>query len=227
MSTGVGLAVTVLVLVGVRAGMRVLPGRLHLVGGPVAAIVLLLLGRASGLSWRELGCGGGDALVNGLRYAGEAAGLVVVAYGIGLLIPATRRALLDDRYRLGAGAALYTALVAVPLATVLFEEVAFRGVVWGLVAQDRGALWAAGVSSALFGLWHAVPSRTAGTASRARVLLTALGTVAFTALAGLVLAGLRAAGGGLLAPIGLHWATNGLGVLASATAWAIDRKPPR
>lgn len=220
MSTAVALAVTVLVMVCVRVGMRLLPQRAHPAAGPVAAIALLLIGRASGLSWAELGLGGGDALVKGLRYAGAAAALVAVAYGIGLLIPATRRAFLDSRYRLGAGAALYTALVAVPLATVVFEEVAFRGVLWGLIAHDRNALWATVVSSALFGLWHVAPGRDPGR----RPLLRTLGTVAFTALAGLVLAGLRQAGGGLPAPIGLHWAANGLGVLASAAAWTISRK---
>jgi membrane protease YdiL (CAAX protease family) len=221
----VGLAVTVVVMVGVRVWMGVGPRWAHLVSGPAAAALLVLVGRAAGLSWGELGFGGRDALVKGAWLAGGAAGLVAVAYGIGLLIPATRRAFLDDRYRLPAGTALCTALVAVPLATVIFEEVAFRGVLWGLVAHDRSALWATGVSSALFGLLHVVPDRRLRATGGRRLLLTVLGTVAFTALAGVVLAGLRQAGGGLPAPVGLHWATNGLGVLASAAAWAISRNP--
>jgi len=221
MNTGVAPVVTVVVMVGVRAWMRVGPGWAHLVSGPAAAVVLLLVGRVSGLSWGELGLGGGDSPGKGAWMAGVGVGLVVVAYGIGVLIPVTRRFFLDERYRLPAGTALYTAFVAVPLATVVFEEVAFRGVLWGLVAHDWNALWATGVSSVLFGLWHAVPNRHPGVGDR---LLTVLGTVAFTALAGVVLAGLRYFGGGLLAPFVLHWAGNGLGVLASAAAWAISRK---
>lgn len=215
------LAVTVLVIVGMGVARRVGPGRLHLITGPVASSLLLLAARVAGLSWAELGLGG-DALVKGLRYAGGAGGLVVVAYGIGLLIPVVRRAFLDARYRLRAGPALYTAFVAVPLATVFFEEVAFRGVLWGLVAHDHRAIWATAVSSALFGLWHVLPGRDQAEAGRR--WLVVLGTGVFTTLAGAVLAGLRDVSGSLLAPVGLHWVTNGLGVLASAAAWAINRK---
>ena len=42
--------------------------------------------------------------------------------------------------------------------TVLFEEVAFRGVLWGLLRRGHGTLTATVVSSALFGLWHVLPS---------------------------------------------------------------------
>jgi membrane protease YdiL (CAAX protease family) len=44
--------------------------------------------------------------------------------------------------------------------------------------------------------------------------------VAFTGLAGVVFCELRRRSGSLLAPAGLHWATNGLGVLAAAAVWA-------
>jgi uncharacterized protein len=47
-----------------------------------------------------------------------------------------------------------------------------------------------------------------------------LGTVLFTALAGVLFCELRRRSGSLLASIGLHWATNGLGVLAAASIWA-------
>jgi membrane protease YdiL (CAAX protease family) len=55
-------------------------------------------------------------------------------------------------------------------------------------------------------------------------LLTVLGTVAFTTVAGVVFSGLRHASGSLVAPAGVHWATNGLGVLAAARVWAISRE---
>jgi membrane protease YdiL (CAAX protease family) len=44
-----------------------------------------------------------------------------------------------------------------------------------------------------------------------------------TAAAGLVLAELRRRSGSLLAPGLLHWATNGLGYLVGALAWAAVR----
>ena len=47
--------------------------------------------------------------------------------------------------------------------------------------------------------------------------------VAATAVAGLVFTWLRRRSGSLLAPIGLHWATNGLGVLVAAAMWHFTR----
>jgi membrane protease YdiL (CAAX protease family) len=124
------------------------------------------------------------------------------------------------------------AFVTIPLSTVIFEEVAFRGVLWGLVAADHGPAWATGVSAALFGVWHVLPAldlvRTNQTLGRGaparRTLWTVLGIVAFTTLAGLVFGELRHRTGSLLAPTLLHWATNGLGVLAAARVWAVSRR---
>jgi membrane protease YdiL (CAAX protease family) len=50
--------------------------------------------------------------------------------------------------------------------------------------------------------------------------VTVLGTVLFTAAAGVVFCELRRRSGSLLAPAGLHWAVNGLSVLAAAAVWA-------
>ena len=53
-----------------------------------------------------------------------------------------------------------------------------------------------------------------------------VGTVLVTFLAGLVLAGLRAGSGSLLAPIGAHWAVNGAGiVLVHLVAALITNRP--
>ena len=51
-------------------------------------------------------------------------------------------------------------------------------------------------------------------------MLTVLGTVAFTTLAGVVFCELRRRSGSILASAGLHWATNALSVLAAAAVWA-------
>jgi membrane protease YdiL (CAAX protease family) len=45
------------------------------------------------------------------------------------------------------------------------------------------------------------------------------GTVLFTTVAGVVFGVLRDQSGSLLAPALLHWATNGLGIVAAALAW--------
>lgn len=233
MTTGAAVAVTLLVLVAGNVWVHLGPRGAHLVTGPLAALVLLLVARSAGLSWAELGLGRA-ALATGAWYGAVAAVLVAAGYGLAVALPATRGAFRDTRYQVGAGSAVRIAIVTIPLGTVVFEEVAFRGVLWGLVAQDRGAAWATAVSSILFGLWHVLPAldlaRTntalhAGSGdSRRRLLLTVLGTVAFTTVAGVLFAELRRRSGSLLAPVGLHWATNGLGVLAAARVWAISRK---
>jgi membrane protease YdiL (CAAX protease family) len=232
-TTGAALAVTLLVMAAVNVWVHLGPRGAHLVTGPLAAIVLLLVARSADLSWAELGLGRAE-LVTGAGYGAVAAALVAAGYGLAVAIPATRGAFRDTRYQIGAGSAVRTAFVTIPLGTVVFEEVAFRGVLWGLLAHDRGTAWATGVSSVLFGLWHVLPAldlartntalHAVGGVGRRRLLLTILGTVAFTTVAGVVFAELRRRSGSLLAPAGLHWATNGLGVLAAARVWAISRK---
>src|SRR5262249_54914327 len=152
---------------------------------------------------------------------------VATLYSIGAAIPLTRPAFLDVRYHLHLGAALLVAFVVIPLGTVLLEEVAFRGVLLGLVHRHRGAAWASVTSSVLFGLWHILPSlhlaaanHAIGAALGGRVL-TVLAAVGFTALAGLLLCELRRRSGSLLAAAALHWATNGLGVLLAAGLAAV------
>lgn len=200
-----------------------------LVLGPVAAAGLLALGRWSGLSWQELGLGRGTWR-RGLAWAGGVIGAVAVVFTVGAALPLTRSVFRDTRYHLSAGHALLTAFVLIPLGTVLFEEVAFRGVLWGLLRRERGTATATIVSSVLFGLWHVLPSlglagsdeaigSTVGTGTSGQAISVA-GTVLFTGLAGVVFCELRRRSGSLLAPAGLHWAVNGLAVLAAAAVWA-------
>jgi membrane protease YdiL (CAAX protease family) len=228
-TTTAALVVTLLVMLAVNVWVHVGPRRAHLVTGPLAAAVLLLVGRAAGLSWTELGLGR-EALVRGLVWGSVTAGLVAIGYALGIAIPATRGLFRDTRYRLGPGSAVAMAFVTIPLTTVVFEEVAFRGVLWGLIAVDHGPSWATGVSAMLFGIWHVLPAldlvetnqSLQGDARSGRRLRAVLGTVAFTTLAGVVFGELRHRSGSLLAPTLLHWATNGLAVLVAARVWALD-----
>jgi membrane protease YdiL (CAAX protease family) len=200
-----------------------------LVAGPACALVLPLLGRAAGLSWNDMGLGRGSWRP-GLRWAGAEIGLVAVVIAAAAALPLTRDAFRDSRYQLNLGGALLDAFVLIPVGTVLLEEVAFRGVLWGLLRRARGTATATVVSSLLFGLWHALPSLGLASANqaisgtvgsgRSAELITVLGTMGFTALAGVVFCELRRRSGSLLAPAGLHWAVNGLAVLASAAVWA-------
>jgi membrane protease YdiL (CAAX protease family) len=103
-------------------------------------------------------------------------------------------------------------------------------VLWGLLRRIGGTVVATTVSSALFGLWHILPSLGLATDNeaigsavgqgRSAQVIAVLGTVVFTGLSGVVFCELRRRSGSILAPAGLHWAVNGLSVLASAAVWA-------
>ncbi|GIE75232.1 hypothetical protein Aph02nite_11820 [Actinoplanes philippinensis] len=177
------IAVVLLIMAAVRVWNHRGPARAQPFTGPLAAALLVAVS--------------GVALpLHGWGYALGAALLTAAGYGIVLLVPAGRRALAARSY----DHPLRRALVGVPLATVIFEEVAFRGVLWALIADGHGVGWATAITAILFGLWHLPDS----------------GEVAFTTLAGVLLSILRAVSGGVLAPFVLHWTANGLGILASA-----------
>jgi uncharacterized protein len=222
----------VIVTVAVLALLNVVDIRVahaSLVVAPVCVAGLVAVARLAGLSWQDLGLGPGTWRP-GLKWAGVEIAIVGVVLAAGAALPATREAFRDTRYRLDWGSALLTALVLIPIGTVLVEEVAFRGVLWGLLRRVRGTATATVVSSLLFGLWHVLPSLGLSTSNeaisgtvgggRSAQTTTVLATVAFTALSGVVFCELRRRSGSILAPAGLHWATNALSVLASAAVWA-------
>ena len=227
------LAVAIAVLAGVNLVQRFGPAHAGLVIGPTVAVALVLLARRAGLSWDDLGLAR-RSWGKGAAYGGVAVVLVAGCYALAAALPVTRAVFLDARYHLQPGRALLTALLVIPLSTVLLEEVAFRGVLHGLVRRHRGTAWATAVSSALFGLWHVLPSlhldhanqavrgaeHHVGAAGPAHLLVIAA-VVGFTALCGLVLGELRRRSGSVLAAAGLHWATNGLGVLVATTLWTL------
>ncbi len=210
----------------------------HLVSGglwlaPLAALVLLGFARWRGLSWQQLGLGR-DRLRAGAVWAASAITVVALVYLAGVLVPATRPAFLDARYHLSIAGALVTALVVIPVGTILVEEVAFRSVLWGMLSRHMPAWRVLAISSMLFGMWHVLPSLHLAAANRgigeavsgvgaSAGVLVVVGTVAFTTLGGAVAGELRRRSGSLLASAGMHWATNGLGVLFGLAAWHLVR----
>jgi membrane protease YdiL (CAAX protease family) len=225
----VATGVVVAALVSVNIAEHLLSGAAWL--GPVAAVALIVFARWSGLSWSQLGMHR-NRLRSGLKWGLGAIALVAAVYLIGVFVPLTRTAFLDVRYHLGVQGALLSAFVIIPASTILFEEVAFRSVLWGMLARHAAAWRVLLTSSALFGLWHILPSlhiassnagvgdaaRGAGTAGSVLVIA---GIVAFTALGGVVAGELRRRSGSVLASAGMHWATNSLGVLFGLLAWRL------
>lgn len=199
--------------------------------GPVGAAALLAFARWSGLTWTQLGLGR-HQWRPGLRWGGGVIALVGLVYLVGVLLPVTRSAFLDVRYHLAPAGALMSALVMIPVGTVLFEEIAFRSVLWGFLSRHVRVWQVALASSVLFGLWHVLPAMASAGANQAMAMAAIRlgpfahfaiisGTVLFTTAGGLVASWLRRRSGSLLASVGMHWATNGLGVLFGLLAWHV------
>ncbi|MGR6964639.1 CPBP family intramembrane glutamic endopeptidase [Geodermatophilus sp. URMC 61] len=201
-----------------------LPGRpgSYVVANVAATAVLLAAARAAGLSWAELGFDR-RRLAAGARWGGACVAVVAAGYGTALAVPVLRPLLGDARAAdLDGGELAGQTLVRIPLGTVLWEEVAFRGVLLAALGRLLSRRGATGTSAALFGLWHVRPTLGALAANdlaggplarTGAVLLACLGTAA----AGVLFAELRLRSGSLLAPALLHLATNSLGLLAAAT----------
>ncbi|MGI9124870.1 MAG: CPBP family intramembrane glutamic endopeptidase, partial [Mycobacterium sp.] len=186
---------------------------------PVAALGLVLLVRARGLGWSELGLGR-EHWKSGAGYALAAIALVLTVVAVGALLPWTRPMFLNDRYATISGA-LVASMIVIPLQTVIPEELAFRGVLHGALDRAWGFRGVAAAGSLLFGLWHIASSfgLTSGNVGFTRVLgggvfgmvAGVVGAVLATAAAGFVFTWLRRRSGSLIAPIALHWSLNGLG----------------
>jgi membrane protease YdiL (CAAX protease family) len=222
----VATGLTVVAFVGLSVGDHVLAPAWWL--APVEAAALVGWARACGLSWAQLGLGR-NRLASGLRWGLGAIAVVAVVFLIGVLVPLARPAFQDSRYHQAAGRALLTALVVIPFGTVVLEEIAFRSVLWGMLARHSRTWQVLVTTSLLFGLWHVLPSLHLASANRGvgeaigggGTVVVVLATVAFTAVGGAVFGELRRRSDSLLASVGAHWATNGLGVLFGLLAWSL------
>jgi len=202
---------------------------LGLLGPPAVAAgllvaALILVAWTGGLTRAELGLGW-KQVPAGLRYGAAACGVVLLVLVIAALIPATNGFLHDSRAQISAGRLAYELGVSIVLLTAIPEEFAFRGVLLGSALRLWGPWRASLITSALFGLWHIVPTlhtmadnpAVAGaSASVAGRVLVVLGSVAVTFAAGLIFCWLRLRSRSLIAPVMAHCATNGL---ALAVAW--------
>ena len=194
---------------------------------PVAAVGLMVLLRARGLGWAELGLGRAHWR-SGVGYALAAVAVVASVITVGALLPWTRPLFLNNNYATVSGAVI-ASMIIIPLQTVIPEELAFRGVLHGALNRAWGFRGVAAAGSLLFGLWHIATSlgltssnvgftRLFGGGLPGEVAGVVL-AVAATAAAGFVFTWLRRRSGSLIAPIALHWSLNGLGALAAAVVW--------
>jgi membrane protease YdiL (CAAX protease family) len=184
-------------------------------------VALAVIARISGLRAANLGLAR-STWTRGLRWGGVCAAIAVAGFGLALLVPYIRSLMAGSAVNTWPHT-LVTVLVVLPLATVIPEELAFRGVLWGLLRSRSTRKAATAISSALFGVWHTLPSLAGGPANHAAdqvlgagtfgIVLRALGTILFTGAAGVLFCELRVRSDSLLAPILAHWSVNGIGII--------------
>jgi len=193
----------------------------HVAIGLGLVVVLAVIAAVLRLSPADLGLARAAA-GDGFRL-GAVCVLVIAAAGLVALVLPPVRSALEGTAHPSTEDALVAVLIVIPLGTVVPEEFAFRGVLWGLIRRHDGPRVATIASSALFGLWHIVPALGGSAANQAAnstlggggsaTALRVLGTVLLTALAGAVFCWLRIRSSSLLAPIMAHWAINSVGTL--------------
>jgi len=209
------------------AGARPWHRRWYPAVNALAASVALGAAAASGLTASDLGLRR-NRLRAGLRVGSAVAAPVVAAFGLAALTPATRPLLDDQRIAgLDRRQLAYDVLLRIPVGTVAWEEIAFRGVLRAALRRVLAEPAATAVGSAVFGLWHIRPTAEALAlnrlvAGRGARILAVTAVAAWTAGAGALFCLLRERSGSLAAPVLLHLATNCGGALASALASRIQ-----
>ena len=179
------------------------------------ALLLIWAWLGLGLSVSELGLSAGDA-GESLLWG------VAVGWGIGgpvlatLLLPRRLRAALQDprtKGLSGRGAA-YRALIRIPLGTALFEEMAFRGVLFGALLS-HGTVHAVWVSAVVFGLWHVGPilTKTRLRGNSGGLFVVAVEGVLLTTAMGTLLAVFRHYTDSVAGPMVAHGLVNSLALL--------------
>lgn len=219
----VGLGIVLLVY---SVSIHLIPGytALYVPLGLVGTGLLWLAAHRAGLTRDDLGLAA-DRAIDGLRLGGVVGLLAVGVLAIGVVVPAFHPLLEDERVGdIGFGLLAYRTLVRIPLGTVLLEEFAFRGVLFGAWQRSAGRPAAIAGSSAIFGLWHVRPAAelieiNSVEASATAATLLIVGAVVFTGLAGVFFCWLRIRSGSLLAPIVAHTIVNSAATVAAFTVF--------
>jgi tRNA pseudouridine32 synthase/23S rRNA pseudouridine746 synthase len=158
----VAVIATILVLFGNAAGIAAGPNVVTVSWAAVAqsagtVLIVIVASRWCGLSWAEAGISRTNLLRSSL-----------IGAGIGLALAAVVLLALEAGAQLGTpityqplrgasiSAVLMHAIVGLPLQTAIPEELAFRGLVLGLLMRKLTPMSATLVTSAIFVAWHLV-----------------------------------------------------------------------
>jgi len=187
-----------------------------------AAGAALAAAAAGGLTAADLGLGRGRWRPG--RLGAGLSAVTAAGYLAAAAMPVTRPLLNDKRITgLGRRALAYQVAFRIPVGTVLWEEIAFRGVLQAALRRVMSEPAAIAVTSGVFGVWHVRPTAAAlrvnGLAGqRGEVVARVAAGVAVTTVGGALFSWLRARSGSLTAPVLLHLATNCVGPVV---AWAV------
>ena len=185
--------------------------------------VAIAIARHAGVTWVDMGMWR-ERFGRGLKVGGVIMAIIGIGIVIGVAMPFTREFFEDDRViDASTGLVLFNALIRIPIATAFYEEMLFRGVLFGMFARKWAPLWAGLASSMLFGLWHILPTidtldtNPAGDlfSGVVGVVIAASGAVLGTAIVGLGFLWLRLRANSTIAPILAHIATNSFALLAA------------
>jgi len=217
LSTGaaVGLLVTLLVVVNITRS-AVVPSSWHFVLNMSVGLAVVGIGLLAAMNPTEMGTAPAD-LAAGLRWGGTVFALITV----GVLVGGALGLLGDERTQVSAASMAWRALVVIPIGTVVVEELAFRGVLQGLLDRLLTPTRTLAVGAILFGLWHVFPAWRGGAvqsdvADVGRAAAVA-GTLVATTAAGVGFGWLRQRSGSVVAPMLAHLATNSV---TFALSWA-------
>jgi CAAX protease family protein len=216
-----GLAVdapAVLSVLGYSAMLnRVIPPRAHVPANLAAAGTAIVAVRALGASWDELGLSRSRA-GRGVR-AGVTLAAPIVAGAAGFAtLPQTREQFQHPRVAT-APRPLYELMLRIPVGTALCEELIFRSALLAWFERRHRAPAAIAATSAVFGLWHVLPTLDGLDHERepldnqARAAAVAKSVLA-TTVVGLAFAWTRRRTGSVLSAVIVHTAINAAGFIA-------------
>jgi membrane protease YdiL (CAAX protease family) len=199
-----------------------LPDWAYVPANLMATSAVLFLALNIGFSREEMGLEGSE-VGSGLRWGSGSGLLILAAVAVAAAIPAFRDYFADDRF-LGVSAPLasYQLLLRIPIGTVIFEEMLFRSFLLAMFLRRMGTIAAVLWSSALFGLWHIIPTLNGletnelgdQVDSAAATTATVAGAVVVTFIAGIGFCWLRLRSRSIVAPMMAHLAVNTSAYLA-------------
>jgi uncharacterized protein len=210
LADGPAIGITILALSSYGiARSTLVPDSIHVATNTAVIAVIAAIAAAARLSRDDVGLSR-DAVPAGVRAGGLAVLAVGVVVAAGVTVVGRGSPLVSDHVGRSTADVLMQALVEIPVATVLLEEFAFRGVLGALFHRVVSPWRAVAATSLLFGLWH-VPGAWSGTDLEG--IASVFAVIAATTMAGTVFQLMKDRTRSLVAPGLAHWATNGLSLL--------------